>query len=98
MGQQDDLKDRLDAAIQQRDKLASEVQRVTGRLEHAREALAKIEEDARKKGIDPKKIDGTIAQLEAMLKKGVETLERQTEEAAEAMKQFEEGDIDEIDS
>lgn len=94
---QEELTARLDTAIQKRDDLAAGVQRITGRLEHARDSLKQVEEEAKKKGIDPKKIDDTIVRLEGMLGKAVTKLEGQLEKAETAMKQFE-GDVDETDS
>jgi predicted nuclease with TOPRIM domain len=95
MENHEELAERLEEAIERRDLLASEAQRLKGRLEQAKETLAAVEAEAKKKGINPTKIDQTIIQLEKRLEDGVKGLERQIEEAEEAMKQFE-GDSDEV--
>lgn len=57
----------LNALIQRRDRLRENVQRVQGRLDSARRELALVEDECRKKKVDPQQIDAVIDQLQQRL-------------------------------
>ena len=77
-----DQKD-LTALVQRRDKLRENIQRVKGRLDRSREELTEINDECKRKKVDPEKIDDVIAQLTQRLDSEVQKLTdeiRQTEE------------------
>lgn len=84
----DDRRQRLDKAIERRDRLQEEVQRVKGRLEAARQELSSVEEECRSKGIDPSKLDDAIERLSARYEKSVDDLETRIQQSEQAMKPF----------
>lgn len=57
----------LAALVQRRDRLKESVQRVQGRLDSARAELSSVEEECRRKKVDPEKIDAVIDQLKTRL-------------------------------
>lgn len=76
---------RLDEAIRRRDAAAGKKQRLEGKLEAARAALATVEKECRERGVEPDKIPSTIDQLEARYRGAVEELERLVAEADQAL-------------
>jgi capsule polysaccharide export protein KpsE/RkpR len=58
---------KLKSAIAKRDALVSDIQRYKGRLDSARESLARLESECRAKGIDPNSLDEIQAQLQTRL-------------------------------
>lgn len=75
----EDLKERLDEALKRRDQIHRTAERIQGRLESAREALAEIEGECRSKKIEPENLDTTIEVLSAKYEKAVKDLEDQIE-------------------
>ena len=63
----DDKKKKLDDLIQRRDALQGKVARVQGRLDSARKDLKTVEDDCRKKKLDPADLEATITKLETKL-------------------------------
>lgn len=86
------LDERLKVAVQQRDELAAAVQRITGRLEAARKALALVEQECRDKGYDPDTLEGTLRNTRVKYEQAVTTLENQVAEARTALQPFMEND------
>lgn len=80
-----DLDKELEAVLQRRKVVSSEIERLKGRQEQAASALKDLEEECRAKKIDPDKIDETLAQLETRYLTIVEELKRDTEEAEKAL-------------
>lgn len=83
-----DRRQRLDEAINRRDRLQEEVQRVTGRLEAARQELSSVEEECQSKGIDPDKLDDAIQRLSDRYNQAIEDLETRIQKSEEAIKPF----------
>lgn len=81
----DDLDQRLDAALERRSDLEAKRQRLEGKLEAARKNLAAVEAECREKGVDPDKLDPTIAKLTKKYQSLVETLEQAVESADAAL-------------
>jgi membrane-bound lytic murein transglycosylase B len=86
------LDDRLKVAIQQRDELAAAVQRISGRLDAARTALATVEQECRDKGYDPDTLDDTLRSTQAKYEQAVILLEKQVSEARTSLQPFMEND------
>jgi chromosome segregation ATPase len=73
----DDLDRRLKSAVDTRNNLAALVQKLQGRLESARDTLAKVEQECRDKGLDPDALDAHIDGLQADYAAAVASLEAQ---------------------
>ncbi len=80
-----DLDHRLQVAVENRNKLASDVQRIIGRREAAAKALADIEEEIREKGLDPDTLTDTVAELRDRYETSISELERGVQEAQTAL-------------
>jgi chromosome segregation ATPase len=80
--------ERLDKVLKRRDHLRSEVQRVTGRLDAARQELESVEQECRDKGVAPEKLDAAITQLEQRYEEAISDLEERVGEAEEALEPF----------
>lgn len=76
-----DLDKELEAVLQRRKTVRSELERLKGRQEQAEANLKVIEEECRSKKIDPDRIDETLTQLESRYTALVEQLKRDTEKA-----------------
>jgi len=83
-----DLDERLSLAVAKRDKLASERQRLQGKLEAARSNLAAVEEECRSKGVEPENLVTTITALENRYNEMVENLEQSVAAAEAALAPF----------
>lgn len=59
----DDRRVKLDELIKRRDRLRETKSRLQGRLESARSDLTAIEEECRKRGVPPEKLEATIQEL-----------------------------------
>lgn len=70
-----ELDDRLTAAINLRNKLASASQRVAGRKEASEKALADVEAEIRSKNLDPDSLDETLTALTEAYEKAVASFE-----------------------
>ena len=73
----DDLDRRLKPAVDTRNNLAALGQKLQGRLESARDTLAKVAQECRDKGLDPDGLDAHISALEADYSQAVSALETQ---------------------
>lgn len=76
-----DLDQRLADAIQQRDQLSSQAQRIEGRKQVAEEALEAVRKEIREKNLDPDSLDKTIETLTAAYAEAVEAFEAAVSEA-----------------
>jgi len=83
-----DVDRRLDTAIQRRDKLDSDVQRILGKLESAKQTLMEVEDACRKKGIEPNQLEVTINKLRERYMDSVSTLETKIEDSEKALAPF----------
>jgi predicted nuclease with TOPRIM domain len=79
----DDRKKQLDDLMKRRDSVKERKQRLQGKLEAARSELTLIEEECRKRGVPPEKLDAAIEQLGSRYNKAVADLAEQLS-AAEA--------------
>lgn len=70
-----DLDARLRRAVENRDKLASEIQRIEGKKEAAQKALLEIETEIRSKGLDPDNLEKIVADLKSAYESEVLKLE-----------------------
>lgn len=84
----EDRRQRLSKALERRDKLRGDVQRIKGKLEAARAEKQTLEDECRSKGIDPEKLDDTITQLISRYEKAIEDLENKLTQAEKALAPF----------
>ena len=80
-----DLDARLTTAINLRNKLSAESQRIAGRKEAAEKALADVESEIRSKNLDPETLDETLTKLTEAYEKAVEAFEADVANAQEAL-------------
>lgn len=83
-----DLDQRLDQAVKESKKLQTAIERLQGRKEQAEANLKAIQEECEAKKINPEKIDETIDQLTKKYESLIEDIEKQVEEAQEALAPF----------
>ena len=81
----------LEDLIKKRDQLKSTVQRIQGRKEAAVKELADIEEDCKKRGVDPSQLDDAIQHLTEKYNTEVESLAEGVRKAEDAIKPFIDG-------
>ena len=81
----DDLTTRLEVATKKRGTLEAQVQRIQGKLEAAQKALSSVEDECRRKGVEPDKLDETIDALTERFRQDVEALEKRIAEAETAL-------------
>ncbi len=78
--------------VQRRDKVRESIQRVRGRLDSARQEQMAVEEECRKRKVDPDKIDAVITQLEQRLETEISGLTSELEQAEAQVKPYLEED------
>ncbi len=81
----DDLDTRLKKALESRDKLAAEIQRIEGRKEAAQRSLTEVEEEIRSKNLDPNTIDKVVQDLRLAYEAEVSKLEQEVSKTREAL-------------
>lgn len=79
------LDTRIQEAVQKREQLAKEVQRLSGRREEAEARLRQIDDRCREQGLDPAHLDATILELETRCSELVLALERDLQTAAHTL-------------
>ena len=84
-----DTTERLKAAVQKRDRLATKTERLRGRLEEAHSNLATVESQCRDKNINPDQIDDKVDQLRTEYASAVDGLETRLHDIEEALSPFE---------
>ena len=77
----DDPKAKLDILTRRRDDARTQVERIRGRLDSARQDLTQVDEECRRRKVDPEGLDDVIKQLEERLDREMASL---TEGVAEA--------------
>ena len=78
----------LEALVARKDAAKEQVQRVKGLLEAAKKEQAAVEEECRKKNLDPVKLDSVIEQLEGRYSQTVQELTAQITKAEQALTPF----------
>ena len=81
----EELDSRLQQAVETRNQIAAEVQRVVGRLDAAKTTLSEVEKAIRAKGLDPDALDKVLEDLEGRYADGVASFEQDIEEARTAL-------------
>ena len=81
----------LEALVKRRDTLKATRDRLMGRLESARADLAAVEEECRKRGVPPEKLDSTIAELTRRFETATKDLSDRITTAETNIKPFTEG-------
>ena len=84
-------KAQLDALIVRRDTLKATKNRLLGRLESARNDLVAVEDECRKRGVQPEKLDATIVELNRRLDTATKDLSDRIVAAEVQIKPFTEG-------
>jgi len=59
----DERRVKLDELVKRRDRVRETASRLQGRLESARAELSLVEDDCRKRGVPPEKLEATITEL-----------------------------------
>ena len=85
MIQTDDLDARLEAALQERDRLAAAAQKIQGKKEAAEKALSELRTEIVGKNLDPDNLEKTISTLEAAYAADVEAFETAVNKAQKAI-------------
>ena len=81
----EELDSRLQQAVETRNQIAAEVQRVAGRLDAAKTTLSEVEKAIQAKGLDPDALDKVLKDLEERYADGVASFEQDIEEARTAL-------------
>jgi len=81
-------KEKLDGLTGRRDALRDTSQKLSGRLEGARETVGRIEEECRGRKVEPDKLGPTITQLEERFDQEAEAAEKGIQEAEKALQPF----------
>jgi len=84
----EEIHQKLVGLLKRRNTIVEQIHRHTGSLEAARERLASLDSDCRKKGIDPDQLDATIDKLTGRYAQLVEKLEEKVVEAERALDTF----------
>ncbi len=82
------LKERLQAALKQREVLSTRVATIRGRLEAATQDLVRVETECRSKGYDPDALDSVISQLQSDLESKLSDFESTLEKTEKSLSQF----------
>jgi len=85
---QESHRQKLDAVVKRRDDLQRKVDRAEGRLEAARNDLAKVEGECKAKKLAPGQLDEAIEKLETRYTQELSGLEEQITHAEEAVGPF----------
>lgn len=83
-----DSKTRLEKAVQRRDHVSLQIQRLEGRREEAERALEALENECKARGIDPSNIEETVSKLEEALEASLSAVETKIDEAEKALSRF----------
>jgi len=84
----DERREQLDALVERRDALRETVSNVKGRLTAAREDLAGVEAECKKRKVAPDQLDGAISQLEERFDQEVESLTQRINTAEGSVQPF----------
>jgi len=79
----------LQGAVKKRDALASQIERLKGRLQEAQSNLESVEEQCRSRDIDPAHIDEAVDQLRSKYDTAVAVLETSLTNVQESLGPFE---------
>ena len=71
-----ELDTRLAEAIERRNQLESEAQRIAGRREAALSALEEVEKEISDRGLDPESLSTTVSDLKDKYETAIEELEK----------------------
>tara|TARA_B100000900_G_scaffold386730_1_gene377410 strand:+ start:819 stop:1079 length:261 start_codon:yes stop_codon:yes gene_type:complete len=80
-----DIDERLKKAIDARDKLAGEVQRISGKKQAAEQALEEVEQEIRDANLDPETLGETLKKLEDALNSSIQNFENQIKSAKDSL-------------
>jgi predicted nuclease with TOPRIM domain len=83
-----DQRNRLGQAIARRDAAQKDAQRLQGRYEAAKEEVARIEGECRAKGLDPDKLESSIAKLQERYESAISEFESQVNQAEQDLAPF----------
>ena len=81
-------KTRLEDLTSRRDTLRDTSQKLSGRLEGARETVGRIEEESRSRKVEPDQLGPTITQLEERFDQEADKAEAEIKTAEEALRPF----------
>lgn len=84
----EDKKQILDDLIQRRDAAQAKVSRVQGRLDSARQDLATVEADCKKKKLKPEDLEDTITKLETKFNQEAASLDERIRKAEDSVTPF----------
>ncbi len=78
----------LDDLLSRRDSARDNVSRVKGKLEAARTELSDVEDECKRRKVQPKNLGAAIDKLETRLDEAVASLETEVEQAENAVQPF----------
>jgi len=76
---------RLQKAIDAREKLAGEIQRVLGKQQAASQALQEVEREIRDANLDPETLGETLIKLETALQHSISDFEAKVQKATDSL-------------
>lgn len=80
-----DIDERLKKAIDARDKLAGEIQRISGKKQAAEQALEDVEQEIRDANLDPETLGETLKKLEEALNSSIQDFENKLKSAKDSL-------------
>jgi|14BtaG_2_1085337.scaffolds.fasta_scaffold36617_2 uncharacterized protein YfcZ (UPF0381/DUF406 family) len=82
------IDERLRKAIAARDKLAGDIQRISGKKQAAEQALEEVEQEIRDANLDPETLGETLRKLEQGLETSIREFEIKLQKANESLKPY----------
>lgn len=79
------IDERLKKAIDARDKLAGEIQRILGKQQAAKQSLQEVEQEIRDANLDPETLGETLIKLETALQESIQDFEEKVQKAKETL-------------
>ena len=83
-----DLDQRLAQALERREKLSADIQRIQGKKEAAEKQLSDLRSEIQDKKLNPDNLDTLVAELEAAYIAAVENLEAGLQEAKSQLQPY----------
>ena len=83
-----DLDQRLARALERREKLSADIQRIQGKKEAAEKQLSDLRSEIQDKKLNPDNLDTLVAELEAAYIAAVENLEAGLQEAKSQLQPY----------
>lgn len=79
------MDERLKKVIAARDKLAGDIQRISGKKQAAEQALQEVEQEIREANLDPETLEETLVKLETALNQSINDFETKLNQAKDSL-------------